>query len=168
MKLICLLTWLFFFFSLVLSIGCEPAATAPHGTAADSPKTSSSQPFTVTSIDIMPLTEFISDEDSQEESQIKVYVSLLDVFGSQIKAPAVFRFELYEYLTRSAEEKGRRIAFWPDIDLTDPAENNKQWQDFLRAYEFTLPFEAEENRTYVLQATCICPDGRRLSAELVL
>ncbi|MHC4762529.1 MAG: hypothetical protein ACYS71_04035 [Planctomycetota bacterium] len=116
----------------------------------------------------MPLTEFISDENSQEESQIKVYVSLLDAFGSQIKAPAVFRFELYEYLMRSAEEKGRRITLWPDIDLTEPTENNKQWQDFLRAYEFTLPFEPGENQTYVLQATCICPDGRRLSAELVL
>ncbi|MHC4196254.1 MAG: hypothetical protein ACYSQZ_10050 [Planctomycetota bacterium] len=168
MKLICMLTWLFVFFSLVLSIGCEPSATAPPETAADSPKTSSSRFFTVTSIDIMPLTEFISDENTQEESQIKVYVSLLDAFGSQIKAPAVFRFELYEYLARSAEQKGRRINFWQDIDMTEPAENNKQWRDFLRAYEFTLPFEAGENQTYVLQATCICPDGRRLSAELVL
>lgn len=167
MKLIRMLTWSFVFFPLVLSIGCEPAAIVPPETAADSLKISSG--FAIAGIDIMPLTEFISGENSQEESQIKVYVSLLDAFGCQLKAPAAFRFELYEYLARSAEQKGRRINFWHDIDLTKPAENNNQWRDFLRAYEFNLlPFEAEENQTYVLQATCICPDGRRLSAELVL
>ena len=38
------------------------------------------------------------------------YVSLMDVFGSQIKGPAVFRFELYEKVVRSSEPKGNKCS----------------------------------------------------------
>jgi len=121
-------------------------------------------------IDIMPLTELVDAGDSGigEGSRIKVYVSLFDRSGCQIKAPAVFRFELYEKVQRSAEPKGNRLVIWPDVDLTEPGENNKRWRDFLRAYEFDLDFEAQSKRVYVLQVTCLCPDGKRLSNEFVL
>jgi len=82
--------------------------------------------------------------------------------------PGVFRFELYERVVRSAEPKGRRIVIWPDIDLTGAAENNEYWRDFLRAYEFNLPFEAQIKQCYILQVTYLSPSGKRLSAELSL
>jgi hypothetical protein len=120
-------------------------------------------------IDIMPLTEFVGSEGGDEASRIKVLVSVFDAFDSQIKSPSTFRFELYEYLPRSAESKGKRIIIWrPDAGLTDAAENNKYWRDFLRAYEFNLPFKPEKNQTYVLQATALCPNGKRLSADFIL
>lgn len=118
-------------------------------------------------IDIMPLTEFVDDGDAQQ-SKIDIYISLIDPFGSQIKSPGVFRFELYEYIKRSAEPKGKRAFIWPDVDLTDPIANNDSWRDFLRAYEFSFPCEQATNEEYILQVTCLCPNGKRLSSEFKL
>ena len=47
--------------------------------------------------DIMPLTEFTHGGDTKQ-AHINLYISLVDSFGSQIKSPGVFRFELYEYV----------------------------------------------------------------------
>jgi len=85
-----------------------------------------------------------------------------------MKSPGIFRFELYERVPRSAEPKGKRIILWPDFDLIDVAENDNHWRDFLRAYEFSLPIESQTNQNCILQATCICPNGKRLSAEFTL
>lgn len=119
-------------------------------------------------IDIMPLTELVSVGDDEEGSEINVYVSLLDPSGCQIKTPGVFRFELYEKVERSAEPKGKRIFIWPDVDLTELSKNNEYWRDFLRAYEFNLGFGSLGGQSYILQVTCLCPDGKRLSAEFGL
>ena len=123
--------------------------------------------FAPNRINIMPLTEFINT-DTIRQISIKPYVSLLDSFGSQIKSPGIFRFELYQRAVRSAEPKGKREVIWEDIDLTEPAINNEYWRDFLRAYEFDLPFELDVNQSYILQVTCLCPNGRRLSDEFAL
>jgi hypothetical protein len=123
--------------------------------------------FAPDKINIMPLTEFINTDNVRQIS-IKPYVSLLDSFGSQIKSPGIFRFELYQRALRSAEPKGKRVVIWQDIDLTDPAVNHEYWRDFLRAYEFDLPFELDVNQSYILQVTCQCPNGRRLSDEFAL
>lgn len=119
-------------------------------------------------LDIMPLTEFAAAGDAEVVSGIKIYVSVLDEFGCQVKSPCVFRFELYEYVERSARPRGRRIAIWPDVDLTDAGENNRYWQDFLRTYRFDLDFEPQPGQRYVLQVTSLCPDGRRVSADFEL
>ena len=117
-------------------------------------------------IDIMPLTEFVRHEGA--EPKIALYVSLLDSFGSQIKSPAMFRFELYQRVRRSAEPKGSRTIIWPDADLSDPAANNRHWRDFLRAYQFDLPFDPAEGQEYVLEVTCLTPDAKRISAKCSL
>jgi hypothetical protein len=93
---------------------------------------------------------------------------LLDSFGSQIKSPGIFRFELYQRALRSAKPKGKRVEIWEDIDLTEPAINHEYWRGFLMAYEFDLPFELDVNQSYILQVTCLCPNGRRLSDEFAL
>ncbi len=118
-------------------------------------------------VDILPLTEFVNVGEAQQ-SQINLYVSLLDLFGSEIKSPCVFRFELYEKVQRSAEPKGRRVVIWPDIDLTEPTENNQYWRNFLRAYEFNLPFGPASNQTYIIEVTCLCPTGKRLTSDFTL
>lgn len=152
------------------NVGCEQPAGTDETTAKKNiiiDKLSSYTRFAPSKIDIMPLTEFISPDDTQK-SRINIYVSLLDSFGSQIKSPGIFRFELYEYIQRSAESKGKRAIIWPDVDLTDPVKNNKSWRDFLRAYVFSLPCEKSINQDYILQATCLCPNGKRLSSEFTL
>ena len=159
-------------FSLSLLCGCgptvppeptrveEPAGRDVPATAPPAPVIASNG-FAPTQVEILPLTELVNGEQG---TQLNAYVSLLDAFGEKVKAPGTFRFELYEYVQRSAEPKGQRLDIWPDIDLNDPAENQKYWRDFLRAYEFAFATAVASNQTYVLEVTCLCPNGKRLTA----
>jgi len=155
---------------LLINVGCGPRVSAPAAAVEpknDRDKSSAYLRYAPAKIDILPLTELVPAGGAQE-TRINLYASLLDAFGFQIKSPAVFRFELYEYVQRSAEPKGKRAVIWADVDLTDPVSNNEYWRDFLRAYEFNLPFEQAGSQNYILQVTCLCPSGSRLSAELML
>ena len=166
MKTVAIVLQVFIFALLLVEAGCEPAASdlpAPTDSVSNLPSA-----YTPAKVDIMPLTEFVTTDDALDASKLKVYVSLLDSFDSQIKSPGVFRFELYEYVQRSAEPKGGRIIIWPDIDLTEPSENNDYWRDFLRAYEFNLDFGPQRNQNCILQVTFLCPSGKRLSADFAL
>jgi hypothetical protein len=118
-------------------------------------------------VDILPLTEVINI-NSGEDQKLKIYVCLIDESNNQTKSPGVFRFELYEYVQRSAETKGRRIMIWPDIDLVETRYNQQYWRDFLRAYEFTLDFDQQHNSQTVLQVTYMCPGWKRLSDDFSL
>jgi hypothetical protein len=155
---------------LSVNIGCKQPAEPNESAAVTNSilgKLSFYTRYAPSKIDIMPLTEFVRLGGAQQ-SEIHIYVSLLDSFGSQIKSPGIFRFELYEHVPRSAEPKGKRAVIWPDVDLIDPIINNDYWRDFLRAYEFSLPCELAGNRDYILQITCLCPNGKRLSTEFTL
>ena len=151
----------FFIIGFLIASGCEPTMPA-LGLSSDY------TPYAPVKVDIMPLTEFTRIEDIEEQLGITVYVSLLDTFDCQAKWPGVFRFELYKRLLHSTKPKGKRIATWSDIDLTSAAENNNYWRDFLRAYEFNLDFEPQSTQDYILQVTCQCPRGKRLSSEIIL
>lgn len=160
-----------FLFILLSSVtGCKQPGTLnenPTTTDNDIDKLSCYVSYAPVKIDILPLTEFVGPGNTQQ-SKINIYVSLLDPFGSQIKSPGMFRFELYEYMQRSSEPKGKRAVIWPDVDLTDPVPNNDYWRDFLRAYEFSLPCGQTGNQDYILQVTSLCPNGKRLSSEFTL
>lgn len=170
MKTAGLISLMLFLGILLLDAGCDSALVAPKPPPQNNGglDVSAYAAYAPAKLDIVPLTELISSGDAKRTSQINLYVSLLDSFGSQMKSPGVFRFELYEYVQRSADPKGTRLIIWPDIDLTDPAKNNEHWRDFLRAYEFNLDFEADRNQTYVLYVTCLCPAGTRLSSGVVI
>jgi len=170
-----------FLLALLWVGGCgEPqAAPGPTGRAGqpaetgtrevvDRPPVIRAAGFATARIRILPLTELAEPSDGEAGPILSVYLALLDAFGSQIKAPGILRFELYEYVPRSVDPKGQRIAIWSGIDLTDPAENNTYWRNFLRAYEFKLDVRADTRQTYILEATCICLEGKRLSAEFTL
>ncbi len=159
--------------SIVSLGGCAPsgpaapAETSPERgriAAASAPETLPSG-FSPIQVEVLPLTELVEATGVQQGAQLNVYVSLVDGYLEKIKAPGTFRFELYEYVQRSSEPKGQRIAIWPDIDLNDPAQNHRYWRDFLRAYEFTLATGASKNKTYILEVTCLCPSGKRLSTK---
>ena len=119
-------------------------------------------------IRILPLTELVGSAAGGQPLRLDVYVALLDAFGSQIKSPGSLRFEIYKYVPRSAQRKGQRIAPSRDIDLTDPVENNEYWRELLRAYEFDLEIEADPDKSHVLEVTCVCPEGKRLTSEYLL
>jgi hypothetical protein len=146
-----------------------PSSTGQTQTkTSEPPSAAAASGFAPARIEILPLTELTDAPAGQQGTQLSIYVSLLDVYGSQMKAPGTLRFELYEYIQRSAQAKGQRIAIWPDIDATVAAENQKYWRDFLRAYEFTLAGQAPKGVTYVLQVTCLLPTGKRLTDEFIV
>ena len=119
-------------------------------------------------IDILPITSIAPASASDREAVINTYIGLIDAFDSQIKSPVIFRFELFQRLQRSADPKGKRLIVWPDIDLTDPTANNNFWQDFLRAYLFTLPLQKSSADNCILHVTVICPSGKRLTADFIV
>lgn len=167
---ISLLSIIFFCVLLLSGAGCDsvPVTSGPPPKIDKALDVFTYTLYSPTKLDILPLTELVIADQATQTLQINLYVSLLDSFGSQIKSPGVFRFELYEHVQLSIDPKGARLLLWPDIDLTDPPSNNLYWQDFLRAYEFKLDFQANPARTYVLHLTCLCPAGRRLSIDVIL
>jgi hypothetical protein len=169
MRIAAAILQIFFLVLLFTYTGCESPQIDTKPARID--KTSDGRDFSgyvPTKVDIMPLTEFILTPEAKGSPKLKIYVSLLDSFNCQMKSPGVFRFELYEQVLRSAEPKGKRITIWPDIDLADAAKNNHYWRDFLRAYEFNLDFEPQADQNYILQATFLSRDSRRLSDEFNL
>ncbi len=153
--------------------GCQPGAPSPGSAEQneDGPIAAAAcVRYAPVKIDITPLTEFVPADETQRP-RIRLYVSLLDQFGSSVKWPGRFRFELYEHVPRSAESKGKRLDIWPKsdlLDLTDPSANNDYWRDFLRAYEFTLPLNQSAAAGHILQVTYFCPTGRRIASEFTL
>ncbi|MBP7050132.1 MAG: hypothetical protein KBE65_03875 [Phycisphaerae bacterium] len=158
--------------------GCEtspkPPAVASRQTAEPvSPGADQSLPTVPTGfgparVDILPLSEIRGAAGIGQDAELTVYLVLLDAFGCSIKSPCTLRFEVYEYVRRSAQPKGQRLAIWPDFDLTQPAANHGFWRPLLRAYEFQLGLRANRNQTYILEATCLGPDGKRLSGECAI
>ena len=155
-----------FFLSLILTdVACVPISTGDKSPSEKGFSAAVYARYAPVKIEIMPLTEFIEPNSVEGKTRIRIYVSLSDLFDCQVKSPCVFRLELYEHIKRSGEPKGKRVIIWPDINLNNAVENNKYWRDFLRAYEFNLDFEPQKNQSYVLQVTCLCPSGKRLSAD---
>lgn len=114
---------------------------------------------------IIGLTSIGLDPDNRSSSVLSAYVSLEDQFDSSVKAPAVFRFELYEYVPRSSQPKGKRLYLSPEFDLSDAVVNNEYWKDFLRTYNFSLDvnINSSPSRIFILQVTCVTPAGKRLT-----
>ncbi len=173
MKYVFVLSQTSFFFCLVLIAGCESNTTALNKPALNTNSDKHAilfADYAPVQVDVLPLTAFTAIDKNEPDllSAIRVYVSLYDIFGSSVKYPGTFRFELYEHVAHSSKKKGKRLVLWPDIDLVDVTKNNKYWQKFLLAYEFVLEFEPNPEQNYILQITFQSPLGSYLSADLVL
>ena len=167
MRAIAVTSKLLFILALLHSAGCS-SSDSGFGFDFARPDVAPCERYGPARIDILPLTVLVQAQDSTRDSTLNVYICQLDSFDSQIKAPAVFRFELFERAQRSTDPKGKRITIWPDIALTDPALNNNHWQDFLRAYLFSLPVQKLSAGDYILHATCISASDKRLYADFLI
>jgi len=145
--------------------GCSPSPSAQTAGPVPAPPADSLLAFVPARIAIAPWTEIRSEQNQGGTLQIRTFVRLTDAYGSDIKAPGTFRFELYERLPRSVEARGKRLVLWPDYDLTGAEQNQVYWRDFLRAYEFNLDLEPAYGGPCILEATFIPPGGRRLTAQ---
>ena len=121
--------------------------------------------YGVEEIHITGLTELKLESQDTAGSQLQVYLDLLDSFGSRIKSPGKFRFELYEFVSRSRQSRGKRLFIWPDIVIFDAQDNDEYWQDYLRSYVFSFKTEIRvvAGREYILEVTCFTGDGKRIT-----
>lgn len=147
---------------VVWSTGCEPDGSASGvilGSRGDVLGA-----YVASKVRVVGLTEITPVSAGPWQGKLKVYVDLVDSFGCRVKSPGLFRFELYEFVPRSSQPKGRRILIWPDINLTSATANNSYWRDFLRAYQFELDlnFSPRPDESFVLEVTFTTPNGRRL------
>jgi len=147
---------------VVCSTACEPDGSSGRVSWGRNDGTLAA--YVPSEAHIVGLTEIEAVSSGPWQGKLTVYVDLLDTFGCRVKSPGLFRFELYEFVPRSSQPRGKRIFFPRDIDLTDAAENNKRWRDFLRAYEFKMPldFEPQPDQSFVLEVTFTTPYGSRL------
>jgi hypothetical protein len=154
--------------ALVFLAGCQ-SPTAPTASPSAEPVAPAELcwGYQATDIRIVGLSGFSEERYGQIGSQMEVVVEMLDSFGMRIKSPGVFRIELYEYLPRSNDPKGKRVFAWPDADLTRPSDNNTVWRDFLRAYRFDLSMDLRPviPSSYILEVTCLTPTGKRFTAQ---
>jgi len=141
----------------LLFAGCQEPRLIETGGTQDL-ETHSQYIFMPAKIRITQLTDFVKNDS------ISAYVDVVDEFGSRIKAPGLWRFELYDYVPRSAEPKGTRVYIWTGIDLRNAEKNNEAWQDFMRSYKFDLNMENDlaEGKTYVLTAILFNAQGKRI------
>ena len=182
MKLVVVISFVSIALLGLLQAGCEPANLPRTALPKvdNGAQTLLCDEYAPKKIDILPLTVF-EVPHGEAKMHVVAYVSMLDSAGFQIKFPAKFRFELYQHVPRSSESKGRRVEIWTEekaddpnapkihwFDLTDPTQNNRYWRDFIRAYSFDLPFKPVPNSSYILEATCLTHDSRRLTAEIAL
>ena len=150
-----------FFIVILFSSGCrQQRPSTPALKPAEPLDSNLFCAFVPSKVKILPLTAF----DESDTDKLTVYMNLLDAYNSKIKAPVILRLELYERSGSLLESRGKRVLLWPDIDLTEPEQNNIYWRDFLRAYEFELDFTPEPDQKYLLQITCVTPIGQRLTA----
>jgi hypothetical protein len=145
---------------LLITTGCEPLENKQSVGSLDTDRIYDD--YKPMKVSFLPLTAIKTAQEQYIIESISAFVALHDLENSAVKSPGIFRFELYQYLVRSGEPKGKRIHIWPDIDLNDFNKNNEYWRDYLRAYEFKLDLDATAYKNYILELTCITPNGKRL------
>jgi hypothetical protein len=149
---------------MLITCGCEEQQVQNRQSGSPADEMQGTCLFVPAKIKFNQLTEIT------QNSQITAYIDMFDQFGSRIKAAGIWKFELYEYVLRSAEPKGARLYFWPDINLADAKVNFSYWQDYLRCYKFELNLDTDlaGDKTYILQAVCFTADGKRITDSIEL
>ena len=127
------------------------------------------QGFRVEQVYLNPSFTKLVGQDEKEglSDRIDVFVELRDQYGDPIKATGRFRFEFYHCTAKaSADLRGKRFAVL-QIDLTDPAKNQMQWDKITRSYRIGLGLP-EKMSHLVLQVTYMNDRGYRLGHVLEL
>lgn len=99
---------------------------------------------------------------------IDVRVKALDHYDTVTKAFGVFRFELYAIQPNNANRRGKLLSRWI-VDLSDPRDNVKHWEDIPPCYKFRLKWSRPipVGRRFLLAVVFSSPFTERKFAERV-
>ena len=155
--------YIFVLFSLVLFFGgCISQSAQSNSSAKDINRK-------IDSAKVVGLSEISFVDKSIPRSDLKIYVDLLSKDRVNIAAPAIFRFELYNYQPYITNKRGQRVFIWKDIDLRDQKSAQKHWRSIFNSYEFNLSLPIALSKTkYLFVATIIVSDNKRIETSYVI
>jgi len=91
--------------------------------------------------------------------QTEFFKGILGEPGSHVPSfPIIFGYSIWAY---------HKLTGLPAYEIMKDGKKHAAAQLYV-ANEFDLPFELDVNQSYILQVTCLCPNGRRLSDEFAL
>lgn len=120
---------------------------------------------------VEPFTRVKSFDDDATPDGIELLlraVNSLDNPGLMIAGG--IRAELFEHVSGSADQKGRRLEHW-DVELATAAHQRRYWNQLTQMYEFRLgvdPSVMPQADRYVLLVTYNSPLGEHLTDECVI
>lgn len=118
---------------------------------------------------VVGLSEISFVDKSIPRSDLKIYVDLLNKERNNIAAPAIFRFELYNYQPYIGDRRGSRLFLWKDIDLRDPQIAGEYWRSIFKSYEFNLSLPvALSRKKYLFVATIMTSENKRITTSYVI
>ncbi len=153
----------FVLFSLLLLLSsCASESTQSNHKAKDVKRT-------IDNAKVVGLSEISFVDKSIPRSYLKIYIDLLSKDRVNIAAPAIFRFELYNYQPYITNKRGKRVFIWKDIDLRDQKSAQKHWRSIFSSYEFNLDLPvALSNKKYLFVATVIVSANKRIETSYVI
>jgi len=118
---------------------------------------------------VEPFTRVRSFDADNTPDGIEVLIQAVNSMGnSGLMVVGTMHIELYEHVSGSADQKGKRLEHW-NIDITTPEQQKKFWNDLTQMYEFRLgvnPAVVPAAERFVLVATYNSPLGEHLTDEI--
>lgn len=117
-------------------------------------------------LEIQHFTRPVSLHGDGKADGLEVMVATLDSFGDQIKSVGSFNIELYQERKASADQFGKRVAYW-SVKIDSEQVLKENWDGLARVYVFRLrlPMESLPAERYVLTAQLNLPGDVRLFDE---
>lgn len=167
----------FFLRRPLIPLGCSAALAiaalgcAPKNKAIDEPaKQEMLRLLMPSKIKIVePFTRVRSFDADSTPDGIEVLIQAVNSMGnSGLMVVGNMQIELYEHVSGSADQKGKRLEHW-NIDISRPDDQKKYWNDLTQMYEFRLgvnPAVLPAAERFVLAATYNSPLGEHLTDEI--
>ena len=117
-------------------------------------------------LEIQHFTRPVSLHGDGKADGLEVMVATLDSFEDQIKSVGSFNIELYQERKDSADQFGKRVAYW-SVKIDSEQALKENWDGLARVYVFRLrlPTESLPAERYVLTAQLNLPGEVRLFDE---
>jgi hypothetical protein len=120
---------------------------------------------------VEPFTRVKSFDGDTTPDGIELLLQAVNSLGNPgLMIAGRMHVELFEQVSASAEQKGRRLEHW-DIELATPQQQRTHWNTLTQMYEFRLgidPARIPLADKYVLAVGYTSPLGERLTDECLV
>ena len=147
------------------------APTLPGPEGGDKPAPPWATMFAPRSLVVGFFTRSKNFDEVPGDDGLEVRLQPLDAFGDPTKTVGSYRIEVFEYLRRTGEIRGRRLGHW-FVAVLDEDSNRKYYDPVDRSYVFPLLWNSVlgPGSAVIVQATYYPPGGftEKLFAQRVI